>query len=125
MESWSTHRWLPPLGRVLEIKGRTLKHFQCEVCKRDFVEEMESGKRYAVNVGAFDFERLSDEVTERWERTPCRAHLSVDDAEDRWQLYTAELSVSKDHATPSPGASASAPTLPGNLSPRPGHQEAK
>jgi hypothetical protein len=88
MESWSTHRWLPPLGRVLEIKGQTLKHFQCEICKRDFVEEMESGERYAVNVGTFDFERLSDEVTDRWVRTPCREHPPVDDAEDRRQTLS-------------------------------------
>jgi hypothetical protein len=88
MESWSTHRWLPPLGRVLEIKGRTLKHFQCEVCKRDFVEEIESGERYAVNVGTFNFERLSNEVTDQWLGTPCRDHPPVDEEEDRRKTLT-------------------------------------
>jgi hypothetical protein len=61
MESWPTHRWVPPLGRVLEIEEQALRHFRCEACGRDFVEEMESGERYAVNVGTFGFERLSDE----------------------------------------------------------------
>jgi hypothetical protein len=42
---------------------------------------MESGKRYAVNVRTFDFERLSDEVTERWLRTPSRCNPPVDDAD--------------------------------------------
>ena len=90
MESWSTHRWVPPLGRIFEIKGQALRHFLCETCKRDFVEEMESGERYAVNVGTFDFKRLSDEVTDRWLRTPCGDHALLDDAEDRRQLYPAE-----------------------------------
>jgi hypothetical protein len=90
MEFWSTHHWVPPLGRVLQIKGHALRHLQCEACKRDFIEEMESGERYAVNVGTFSFERLSDKVTDRWVRTPCRDHPPVDDAEDRRQLYSAE-----------------------------------
>jgi hypothetical protein len=125
MESWSTHRWIPPLGRVLEIKRQALRHFRCEACKRDFVEEMESAKRYAVNVGTFDFERLSDEVTERWGRTPCREYPPVDDAEDRRQLYPAEPPVSKGEVTSPVVASTSAPGLPGKLAPRPDHQEAK
>jgi hypothetical protein len=88
MESWPTHRWIPPLGRVLEIEGQSLRHFRCEACKRDFVEEMESSERNAVNVGSFGFERLSDEMTDRWLRTPCRGNRPVDDEEDRQKILT-------------------------------------
>jgi hypothetical protein len=87
MEPWSTHHWIPPLGRVLEIEGQALRHFRCEGCKRDFIEEVESGKRYAVNVRTFDFERLSDEVTDRWVGTPCREYPPVDDAEDWRHIF--------------------------------------
>jgi hypothetical protein len=83
MDSWSSHAWLPPQGRPLEIKGLTLQHFQCEFCRRDFVEKMESGERYAVKVLAFGFDRLSDQVTARWMRTPCPHYPPVDDDEDR------------------------------------------
>jgi hypothetical protein len=45
LDSWSTHRWVPPLGRVLNINGQALRHMRCDACKRDFVEEIGSGQR--------------------------------------------------------------------------------
>jgi hypothetical protein len=56
------------------------------VCQRDFVEEMESGERYAANVGTFGFERLSNEVSDRWLRIPCHSYPPVDNPEDRQQI---------------------------------------
>jgi hypothetical protein len=83
MDYSSTHQWVPPEGRALEIEGKDLKHHRCDACKRDFLEEVASGERYAVKVFTFSFERLSAEVSDRWLRSPCPRHPPVDDEEDR------------------------------------------
>ncbi len=83
MDYWPTHQWVPPEGRTLEIKGKDLKHHRCDACKRDFLEELASGERYAVEVLTFTFERLSQEVTDRWLRSACPQHPPAADEEDR------------------------------------------
>jgi hypothetical protein len=83
VDSWSSHAWVPPQGRALEIEGHNVVHFRCEFCKRDFVEELASGERYAVEVRNFGFERLAEEVTGRWLRTRCPKNPAVGDEDDR------------------------------------------
>jgi hypothetical protein len=83
MDAWSTHTWMPADGRRMQIQGHTLRHFQCEFCKRDFVESIESGESYAVVVQSFGFVRLSDEVTVRWLRAPCPDQTERGDEDDR------------------------------------------
>jgi len=100
MDSWSTHRWIPSDGRVVKIKGRLFKHFLCEDCKRDFVDELWSGERYAAIVLVFGFERLADEVTRRWLASSCPPKPPAGDEEDRCYL---RCKVVRKTAPPTPG----------------------
>jgi hypothetical protein len=88
--TWHTHDWVPPDGRVLEIEGQFMLHDRCTVCGRDFVEEIDSGLKYAVHVLAFNFARLSDEVTSRWMSSECPGvRLASDDADRRTRFIGA------------------------------------
>jgi hypothetical protein len=89
MSSWASHNWISLDGRVLEIAGRTLRHYTCASCGRAFVEEIESRLPYAVHVGLADFDRLSDNVTYRWITTNCPGKIPPSDEEDRRTRFLA------------------------------------
>src|SRR5438552_2429369 len=94
MDSWLTHQWLPPGGRLLYINEKTITQHFCVACKRDFVEDIESGERYAVRALVVDFTRLADEVNARWLTEPCPGEPVPSDEQDR-----------KTHHAPSAGTS--------------------
>jgi hypothetical protein len=60
-----------------------LRQYLCTACGRDFVEEVASGERYAVHAGLVRFDRLSDEVTNRWIRSNCPMTRLLSDDQDR------------------------------------------
>jgi hypothetical protein len=86
MDFWSAHRCVPPGGRLVYVRGRQFRHCRCEDCGRDFVEDVDSGEQFAVNASTFDFDRLADEVSDRWLSAPC-PKIRVDcDAQDRLKV---------------------------------------
>lgn len=70
----------------MHVRGKTFKHCRCELCGRDFVEDVESAEQYAVNASTFDFVRLDDEVSGRWLSEPCPTRRLDSDAPDRLKL---------------------------------------
>lgn len=80
---WLSHKWTSVRGRSLTIAGKLLRQFKCRRCRRDFVQETVSGERYAVHVSIFDFDRLADEVTNRWLNQPCPHTAPRSDDDDR------------------------------------------
>jgi hypothetical protein len=92
--------------RQVEIKpGVQATQQTCRQCSRHFIDEHASDAVYAVHVGMLQFDRLSEEVSERWLAHPCpRRRLDSDlvDLEDRYR-----------EGDPPAGA-----TRPGGLSPR-------
>jgi hypothetical protein len=83
MDFWLSHKWTSARGRSLAIAGKSLRHFKCRHCRRDFVQVTGSGERYAVHVSMFDFERLADRVTDRWLKQPCPHTAPRSDDNDR------------------------------------------
>jgi hypothetical protein len=83
MDFWLSHKWTSARGRSLAIAGKSLRHFKCRHCRRDFVQVSGSGERYAVHVSMFDFERLADRVTDRWLKQPCLHTAPRSDDNDR------------------------------------------
>ena len=68
-DSWNSHQWYE---RLLEIEpGKPQLHRHCPRCGRDIVDDLWSGQRYAAHPAIFHFDRLAEEVTERWLREPC------------------------------------------------------
>jgi hypothetical protein len=86
MDFWSRHKCIPPEGRLVDVRGKAFRHCLCTQCGRDFVEEVESAEQYAVNVSAFDFDRLADDVSDRWLNEPCPKRRLGSDAHDRLKL---------------------------------------
>jgi hypothetical protein len=79
----STHTWLSPEGRRVEIEsGKPLLHRFCTTCHRNFVCDLLTGNWYAVFPRIFDFERL-DHVSERWLKEACPGEFLNSDAEAR------------------------------------------
>ena len=70
----------------MQVQGKAFKHCRCEECGRDFVEDVESGEQYAVNASTFDFDRLADEVSDKWLSDPCPKRLVDRDTQDRLRL---------------------------------------
>ena len=67
----STHRWLLPNGRRLELQpGKPLLHRLCTVCNRNFVQDSATGEWFAAIPRMFDFELLHP-VNEKWLCDPC------------------------------------------------------
>jgi hypothetical protein len=97
MNVWDTHRWMGSSnGRSVKIYDKPHQHLFCVTCGRNFITDTVSGERYAVYVGAMQFYRLADEVTERWCREKCPAQrLSSDDADNETRKAT--------HDSPDPG----------------------
>jgi hypothetical protein len=82
--AWSSHRWLLPQPRRLEVEsGEAVLQRHCVQCGRDFITRMTSGSRFAVFISATSFHRLVDEVTERWLRQPCPGTRTSSDEVDR------------------------------------------
>ena len=78
--AWKSHAWI---ARQLELEpGAPLVQHICANCGRNFVEEIKTGKLYAVHVGAIRFDRLSAETTARWLATPCPGRRLESDKAD-------------------------------------------
>lgn len=71
MDAWSTHNWLNPDGRSLNLNGHPKKEYFCIKCKRHFVELAGSGERFAAFPSALDFDPLAEEISEQWLSEPC------------------------------------------------------
>ena len=75
--------YVPADGRRVLIGGKQFRHCACEACGRDFVEDPDTGEQYAVNVSGFGFERLVDEVNDRWLNGPFPKTQIAGDQDDR------------------------------------------
>lgn len=71
MKSWSTHRWLGSGGRALDLGGQLKTEYVCINCKRHFVRIDQTGELFAAYPTVLDFDRLAQDVTERWLNEPC------------------------------------------------------
>ena len=79
----STHTWLSPEGRRLEIEsGKPLLHRFCTTCHRNCVCDLLTGNWYTVFPRMFDFEH-HDDVSERWLKEACPGEYLNSDAEAR------------------------------------------
>ena len=79
----STHTWLSPEGRRLEIEsGKPLLHRFCTTCHRNFVCDLSTGSWFMVFPRIFDFERL-EHFSERWLKEACPGEYLNSDAEAR------------------------------------------
>lgn len=69
VSAWKTHAWI---ARQLEFFAGAppIQHI-CANCGRNFVEEIQTGDRYAIHVDEMRFNRLSEETTARWLADPC------------------------------------------------------
>jgi hypothetical protein len=77
---WESHDWA---SRELALDlGAPLVQHTCRRCGRNFVDELRTGKHYAVYVGAVNFDRLSDEVTLRWLSDQCPGERLESDKAD-------------------------------------------
>jgi hypothetical protein len=77
---WNTHDW--NVSCLELVPGQPIIHQVCVKCRRGFVEELSTDKRYAIHASIFRFYRLSDEVTARWLSEKCPAkRLSADEAD--------------------------------------------
>lgn len=86
-DAWNSHDWT---RRRIEIEpGKPLLHHRCTRCRRDIVEEVSTGERYAVHVSAFRFDRLSDEITARWLIETCAKSQPASDDDDRTRFHPA------------------------------------
>jgi hypothetical protein len=75
----ATHSWDQPDGRRLELQpGKTLVHWRCTICRRNFVHDLTSQEWYAAFPRVLDFERL-DGVTQRWLAEECSGHYQPAD----------------------------------------------
>jgi hypothetical protein len=86
MDFWSAHKCIPSEGRLVHVRGKAFRHCRCEDCGRDFVEDVETLEQFAVNASSFDFDRLADEVSERWLSEPCPKKQLDLDVQDRLKL---------------------------------------
>jgi hypothetical protein len=79
--AWQTHQWS---CRRLELEpGKPLVHYKCAKCHRDIVDDLTSDERYAVHVSPLRFNRLANEVCDRWLEEPCPAVAQPSDDLDR------------------------------------------
>jgi hypothetical protein len=64
---FNSHKWSSAQGRRVEIdSGQPVIQHHCSRCRRDFIEDLSSGERYAVYVSAFRFRKLPDLITKQW-----------------------------------------------------------
>jgi hypothetical protein len=82
-ETWSSHEWLRQPRRLAIEPDRTVMHYHCVRCGRDFVSDPSSNSAYAVFVSAISFDQLEDAVTKRWLSEPCPGRHASSDDEDR------------------------------------------
>ena len=79
----TTHSWDQPDGRRLELQpGKTLMHWRCTICRRNFVHDLTTDEWYAAFPRVLDFERL-DEVSTRWLAEECSGHYQPSDDNER------------------------------------------
>jgi hypothetical protein len=90
--AWNSHNWSDGKGRKVEIEpGQTLIQHHCSRCRRDFVEDLPSGERYAVYVSVFNFRRLPELITKRWIGELCPGAPLPQDIEVRSKLIESRL----------------------------------
>jgi hypothetical protein len=97
LDIWNTHEWY---SRRLEIKpGCPQMQRYCIRCGRNFVDDLWSNERYAAHAAIFHFDRLQEEVTDRWLREPCPGtHLPSDDNDRKLLAESSAIAPSqKDH----------------------------
>ena len=84
---WKSHNWSEVEGRKLEIEpGKSLIQRHCTRCARDFVEDAQTGERYAVHVSIFSFKKLPASISKRWLGELCPGGQIADDVRMRNQL---------------------------------------
>ena len=80
INAWTSHAWI---ARQLEfVPGAPLIQHICANCGRNFVEEIQTGDRYAVHVSVIRFNRLSEETTARWLADSCPGRRLESDKAD-------------------------------------------
>jgi hypothetical protein len=66
-DAWDSHNWSSVHGRRIEIEpGKPVIQRHCLRCRRDFIEDLSCGQRYAVYVSVFSFRRLPEPITKQW-----------------------------------------------------------
>ena len=86
-DTWNSHQWPRPHGRVVEVvPGTSVIQQHCSRCKRDFVEDLHTGERYAVYVSVFSFRRFPESISKRWLGELCPGGPIPDDIELRTKL---------------------------------------
>ena len=113
MDIWSDHKYVPPRGMVVEVGGIVFRHYRCELCGRDFIEDIVTGERHAVNLSAFDFVRLARKVSDRWLKEPCPRKPLPSDARDSLNLDVSARGASnreRDRRSPHRGRPSDQPT---------------
>jgi hypothetical protein len=79
----ATHKWDPPDGRQLELQpGKTLIHWRCTACRRNFVHDLTAQEWFAAFPRILDFERL-DGVSQRWLAEECSGQYQAADERAR------------------------------------------
>jgi hypothetical protein len=98
--AWNTHVWEI---RQVEVKpGVQAVQRTCQHCSRHFIDESASGAKYAVHIGMLQFDRLSEEVTERWLAQACPGRLLDSDFADLGNRYERSDSPSKSNTPERP-----------------------
>jgi hypothetical protein len=64
----TTHRWWK---REVQIDHRTILHWHCKICGRDFTRPRTDSEWKAVHVGGLNFDLLDEETTQRWVSQDC------------------------------------------------------
>ena len=62
--AWNSHYW--HTRRVENASDHGVIHHHCSRCSRDFIDDPSTGKRFAVYVAVFRFEKLPELITTRW-----------------------------------------------------------
>ncbi len=86
-DAWNSHSWSSARGRRVEVEpDNSLVHHHCSRCLRDFLQDLQSGERYAVHVSALTFRRFPDPIAKQWIGELCPGTPLPFDAEVRSQL---------------------------------------
>lgn len=86
---WKSHAWIARHLDELEPGARLVQHI-CANCGRNFVEEICTGKVYAVHARALRFNRLSEEITRRWLAALCPGRRLKSDKADLETRFSSE-----------------------------------
>ena len=98
VSAWNSHNW--DMREVEVAPGLPAIQRTCENCSRHFINEKANNARYAVHVGIRGFDRLSDEVTERWLAQPCPGNRPDRDYADFETRFAQRRAVDKSNDSP-------------------------